>query len=195
MSRSRLEQLVNDGWIKRHAPGKYRLIDAVHGYIDFMRDERTRNSNRAADLRKLLAIFRRRRSRCAIVAERLGVVVPAEEFDEFIDGIAGIILTELGTLPARFTRDLTGAAADWSRMLCEFRKRLSRPLQADEPNAFQRLAATLCSVASPITTPEVWAINNRTHPKAHRSFTCGPRGAVSDAAYYSDRTGDPQLRR
>jgi hypothetical protein len=34
LSRQRLDQLAKDGWIARHAPGHWRLIDLVQGYID-----------------------------------------------------------------------------------------------------------------------------------------------------------------
>ncbi len=103
LSRQRLAQLVADGVIRREAPNKYRLIEVVHGYLDFMRDERSRANKSAADSRVRDA---RAQEIALRIGEKLGHLVAVEEFDEFVDAIAGIILSELGSLPARFTRDL-----------------------------------------------------------------------------------------
>jgi hypothetical protein len=51
LSRQRLDQLAKDGWIARHAPGHWRLIDLVQGYIRFLRDEGRRTSVHAAGSR------------------------------------------------------------------------------------------------------------------------------------------------
>src|SRR5256885_531691 len=51
LSRQRLDQLAKDGWIARDAPGHWRLLDLVQGYIRFLRDEGRRTSKSAADSR------------------------------------------------------------------------------------------------------------------------------------------------
>ena len=104
VSRQRLDVLVKEGWIKRLGPGRYRLIDVVHGYIDFLRDERSRANKSAADSRVRDAKLIEQNLKNA---ERMGLVVPREDFEEFVDAVAAFFLTELGSLPSRHhQRDL-----------------------------------------------------------------------------------------
>jgi hypothetical protein len=103
LSRQRLDQLAKDGWIARLAPGRWRLLDLVQGYIRFLRGEGRRTSKCASESRVRDARAREIEAR---TAERLGKLVPLEDFDTFVDLVCGAIRAELSGLPARFTRDL-----------------------------------------------------------------------------------------
>jgi hypothetical protein len=103
LSRRRLDQLAKGGWITRHAPGRWRVLDLVQGYVRFLRDEGRRTSKSAAESRVHDARAREIEAR---TAERLGKLVPLEDFDTFVDLVCGAIRAELSGLPARFTRDL-----------------------------------------------------------------------------------------
>ena len=103
LSRQRLDQLAKDGWIARHAPGHWRLIDLVQGYIRFLRDEGRRTSVHAADSRVRDARAREIEIR---TAERLGQLVAIEEHDTVVDAICGVFRAELSGFAARVTRDL-----------------------------------------------------------------------------------------
>ena len=103
LSRQRLDQLAAQGWVTRHSPGRWRTVALVQGYIRFMRDEGRRMSRSAAGSRVREARAKEIEVR---TAERLGKLVPLEDFDAFVDLVCGLFRAELGGLPARFTRDL-----------------------------------------------------------------------------------------
>jgi hypothetical protein len=103
LSRQRIDQLVNDGWLKRVAKGQFSLVDAVQGYIRFLRDEHRRQNVSAADSRVRDARARDIETRTAI---RLSQLVPREIYDEMIDGFAGVVRSEFAGLAAASTRDL-----------------------------------------------------------------------------------------
>ena len=104
MSRQRLEQLVNDGVIKRHSKGHFVLVDTIQAYVKWMRDDARRSSKSAADSRVRDARAHEIEIR---TAERMGRLVAIEDFFAMIEGLVGIFRSEVGGLPARVTRDLT----------------------------------------------------------------------------------------
>ena len=83
--------------------GAGESVALVQGYIRFMRDEGRRMSRSAAPPRAREARAKEIEVR---TAERLGKLVPLEDFDAFVDLVCGLFRAELGGLPARFTRDL-----------------------------------------------------------------------------------------
>jgi hypothetical protein len=103
LSRQRIDQLVKDGWIKRHSPGQFLLVETVQGYIRFMRDETRRHNMVAADSRVRDARARDIETR---TQQRLGRLVSIELFDEMIDGLCGVVRSEFAGLPAAVTREL-----------------------------------------------------------------------------------------
>ena len=103
LSRSRIDQLVNEGFIKRHAPGQFSLVETVQGYIRFLRDDARRHNVSAADSRVRDA---RAKDIEARTAQRLGRLVPLETFEEMIDNICGVVRSEFAGHPAACTRDL-----------------------------------------------------------------------------------------
>jgi len=103
LTRQRIDQLVAAGHLQRHAPGKFRTVDLVQGYIRFLRDESKRANKSAAEGRVRDA---RAHDIEVRTAERLGILIPIEAFDAMIDEIVGAFRSELSGLPARITRDL-----------------------------------------------------------------------------------------
>lgn len=134
LSPQRLDQLVAEGWFKRHAPGRFLLVDAVQGYIRSMREGRYAKSQadgRVRDLRSQEIQVR--------TFERLGRLVHIEEFDAMTDGIAGLFRSELAGQPSRVTRDLA----------------LRRVIEQDVHGIFQRVAGAAEQIAArlPETRP------------------------------------------
>jgi len=104
LSRQRIEQLVRDGYITRHARGEYSLVASVQGYIKFLRDETRRQNVSAADSRIRDARAKDIEVRTAV---RLQQLVPRSVFEEMIEAFAGVVRSEFAGLAAACTRDLT----------------------------------------------------------------------------------------
>jgi phage terminase Nu1 subunit (DNA packaging protein) len=103
LSRQRIDQLVRSGHIKRLARGQYSLVEAVQGYIRFLRDEAHQHTASAADSRVRDARAREIETR---TAQRLGRLVPLEVYEETIDTLCGMVRSEFAGLPAAVTREL-----------------------------------------------------------------------------------------
>lgn len=104
LSRQRIDQLVRDGYMKRHAPGQFSLVDGVQGYIRFLRDETRRQNVSAADSRVRDA---RAKDIEVRTLQRLGRLVPLEVYEEMIESVAGVVRSEFAGLAATCSRDLT----------------------------------------------------------------------------------------
>jgi phage terminase Nu1 subunit (DNA packaging protein) len=102
LSRQRLDQLEKEGWIKRHAPGKWRTVDTVQGYIRFLRDADRRSVKSAADNRV-------RDARASGIelknAREKRDLITIEESREALAIVCGAVRTEFGSLASRCTRD------------------------------------------------------------------------------------------
>jgi hypothetical protein len=103
LSRTRIEQLVREGKIRKLAPGKYDLVECVQSYIRFLREDAKINNRDAANARVRDA---RAKDIEARTAERLGRLVPFELLDELIQGFAGLVRSEFAGMAASTTRDL-----------------------------------------------------------------------------------------
>jgi hypothetical protein len=103
LSRQRIDQLVRDGWMTRHSPGKFALVETVQGYIRFLRDEHRRQNISAAASRISDA---RAKDIEVRTQQRLSRLVPLDAYEEMIDNIAGLVRAEFAGLPAACTRDL-----------------------------------------------------------------------------------------
>jgi phage terminase Nu1 subunit (DNA packaging protein) len=103
LSRQRIDQLVHDGFLRRHDKGQFSLVEAVQGYIRFLRDDARRSSMHAADSRVRDA---RARDIEVRTQQRLGKLVPLDVFEEVLDGLCGKVRSEFAGLPAAVTRDL-----------------------------------------------------------------------------------------
>ena len=72
LTRQQIDRLVDGGYTKRHAPGKFRSVELVQGYIRFLRDEREIASHAA--LAELFGVSKRTISDLAL----RGIIVRSE---------------------------------------------------------------------------------------------------------------------
>jgi phage terminase Nu1 subunit (DNA packaging protein) len=99
----RVRQLSKLGWIKKVGRGKYRVVDVVHGYIDFLQDEQRRASKSASASRVQDA--RARQIELATARDE-NALIETTEAVEFVDDVIGRLRSGLSGIPARVTRDL-----------------------------------------------------------------------------------------
>lgn len=98
-----LRRLTAQGYIPKAKRGRYNLVDAVQGYIRFLRDEGKRTSKTAQLTRMQDAKAEEIMLR---VAEKRRELIPVEDAQAAIDIFIAAIRDEMAGLPARFTRDL-----------------------------------------------------------------------------------------
>jgi hypothetical protein len=98
-----LRRLSQDGKIPKRAKGRYNLVEAVHGYIKFLRDENARSTKSAHQNRMHDAKAAEIEMR---LAEKRRDLVPVEDVQAAMDIMIAKFRDELAALPARFTRDL-----------------------------------------------------------------------------------------
>ena len=103
LSRSRCEQLVKEGIIRKLAPGQYDLIASVQAYIRFLREDAKINNRDAANARVRDA---RAKDIEAKTAERLKQLVHVSVLEETVDGLCGMVRSEFAGLAAASTRDI-----------------------------------------------------------------------------------------
>jgi hypothetical protein len=103
LSRQRIDQLVRDGYIKKLEKGQFSLVEAVQGYIRFLRDDHRRQTVTAADSRVRDA---RAKDIEVRTLQRLGRLVAIELLEEIIDTLCGMVRSEFAGLAAAVTRDL-----------------------------------------------------------------------------------------
>ena len=103
LSRSRVEQLIRSGLLRKLAPGKYDLIECVQAYIRYLREDAKINNRDAANARVRDA---RAKDIEAKTAERLKQLVHVSVLEETIDGLCGLVRSEFAGLAAACTRDL-----------------------------------------------------------------------------------------
>lgn len=98
-----VRQLVKKGYITPVSRGRYDLVNVVHGYIDYLKDEERRTSKTASSTRVTDARAAEIELR---TAERTRTVIPLEEAIEAQDFLVGKVGQVLAGIPARVTRDL-----------------------------------------------------------------------------------------
>jgi hypothetical protein len=103
LTQPRLSQLENAGFIARVAPGRWRLIDLVQGYVGFLKDEEKRSS-------KTVSLTRLQEAKAVAVeqktAREAGQTVGMDDALAFVDGVVGPLMADMDGFPARVTRDL-----------------------------------------------------------------------------------------
>lgn len=103
MTPHRVRQLERAGWIQKAGYGLYSIVEGVQGYIRFLKDETKRSSQSAAAARVQEARAKEIELRTAREENRL---VELEEALSFVDGVIGVLKSEIYGIPARVTRDL-----------------------------------------------------------------------------------------
>jgi len=99
----RIQQLQQEGWIKRDENGVLSIISVVHGYLDAKDKEIEQIRLKAADNDV-------RRAKASLLnmslAEKQRELVPRDEAEEFVQLLIGEVVSRLQGLPARYTRDV-----------------------------------------------------------------------------------------
>lgn len=99
----RVQQLADEGYIKRLARGKYSRMDVVHGYIRFLKDtlkDRQTNThvNRVQDARAREIEIRN--------AKASHELIEYTEAEAVLLEVAGMLRSEFSGFGARMTRDM-----------------------------------------------------------------------------------------
>lgn len=103
VSDERIRQLVKLGYIKRVGRGAFNLVNVVHGYIDFLKEEERRSSKSATASRMQDAKTAEIEMR---IAEKRRQLIPVEDHHAALDIVVGKVRAEFSGLPARVTRDM-----------------------------------------------------------------------------------------
>ncbi len=98
-----LRRMTQEGKIPKRAKGKYGLVEAVHAYIRFLRDENARSTKTAASSRMQDAKTAEIELR---LAEKQRTVVPLDDATYAMEFAAAKFRDALMSLPARYTRDM-----------------------------------------------------------------------------------------
>ena len=98
-----VRRLTKDGWIAKADRRRYRVVDVVHGYIRFLKDEARRSTKTAAHTR--LQDIRTRKEELA-VAQSERELVPLVDAMTLVDEVTGAVVMRVHAIPARFTQDL-----------------------------------------------------------------------------------------
>lgn len=112
-----VRRLTKDGWIKKLGKDRYRIVDAVHGYIAFSKDDERRQSRSASASRVQEARAREIELR---TAKEEGRLVEVSAINFAIADILGTYRSELEGVAAGSTRDLT--------MRAEIQKRIDEAM-------------------------------------------------------------------
>jgi hypothetical protein len=99
----RIQQLMQEGWIKRTPGGVLTGVAVVHGYLDFQEDATKRLMAKFADNEVRRAKAKEINIR---IAEKERELVPRDEAEGFVQLLIGGVVSLLQGLPARFTRDV-----------------------------------------------------------------------------------------
>jgi hypothetical protein len=103
LSVRRINQLIQEGWIKRDGNGALTIIGAVHGYLDFKDEEIRRIQLKAADNEVRRAKAKEINLRTAKQEREL---IPRDETEALLQLLLGEVVSRLQGLPARYTRDV-----------------------------------------------------------------------------------------
>jgi phage terminase Nu1 subunit (DNA packaging protein) len=103
VSPKRIDQLLAEGVVHREAKGRYKLKGNIAAVFRWLRSDQRRSARSEAD-----AEWRRQRTREIElrVAERERQLVPFDWAIEVVDVTIGFLRSEIGSVPAKVTRDL-----------------------------------------------------------------------------------------
>ena len=104
ISAERVRQLSKDGWIPKFGRDSYIGADVVQGYIRFRDSEDRRANKTSAETRVRDA---RAEEISLRVGQRAGQLIEHAEHIAIVDELCSFVRTEIQSLPARLTRDLT----------------------------------------------------------------------------------------
>lgn len=120
----RVRQIANEGFIKIHRRGHTTISSTVRGYIRFLKDSHSKQTQAGAAERARDARAREIEQK---IAERDRRLIPIEEAELAMDLLVGKVAKELDGQAARITRDMA----------------LRRVIEADVHGAKTRIAKAL----------------------------------------------------
>lgn len=102
VSQPRVAAMTSEGILHQSSRGRWKLIDAVHHYIAFCKQETKSKTKGASETRV-------RDARAAEIELRMArtdrEIIPIAEALATIDGVTGDYLQSISSLPARITRE------------------------------------------------------------------------------------------
>jgi hypothetical protein len=120
----RVRQIATEGFIKIHRRGHTTISSAVRGYIRFLKDSHSKQTQAGAAERARDARAREIEQK---IAERDRRLIPIEDAELAMDLLVGAVAREFDGQAARITRDMA----------------LRRVIEADVHGAKNRIAAAL----------------------------------------------------
>ena len=101
----RVQQLVKEGWIPRGDRGRYHLVEAVQGYIKYLK-EHTRESGRGTEHARLA---RAQAMKVEMQNYRLlGELQTTQQVEETTQGLVVLMRSGLESLKGRLSNELAG---------------------------------------------------------------------------------------
>lgn len=134
----RVRQLAKQGWIKKVGRDRYRVVDAVQGYINYLKDEQRRASKTASASR--VQDMRAREIELRLAREDR-TLIETEEAISFVSDALGKLRAGMVGLAARVTRDLPTREKIETEIDAEFKR---------AAESFKQEAAALRSGGGPL---------------------------------------------
>jgi len=102
LSENRVHAMTVEGILHHSARGRWKLIDSIHCYVAYLREEQRNKTKGASETRV-------RDARASEIELRMARIdrdiVPLEEALATIDDVTGDYLQSISSLPARITRE------------------------------------------------------------------------------------------
>lgn len=102
LTAGRVRAMTTEGVIAQSGRGRWKLLETIHRYVVFVKDENKHRSKGAAESRV-------RDARAAEIELRMArtdrEIIPIAEALATIDGVTGDYLQSISSLPARITRE------------------------------------------------------------------------------------------
>lgn len=98
-----LNSLVKAGWIKKVGRDRFKVVEVVHGYVDYLQDENRKATKTQAATRVQDARAREIELR---TARESGKLIDVEDVESLLTEVIGELRSEFSGLPAACTRDL-----------------------------------------------------------------------------------------
>lgn len=121
------DKLVALAAIERGADGKYDLDETRRKYITHLREQRKLSPRTVADVGYQTARADLIRLR---IAEKQGQLIPADVHERRVEDFAGVVLTALGSLPAKIGGTDLGLRRRIERAVLEVRREIAMAANA-----------------------------------------------------------------
>jgi len=99
-----MRQLIQNGYVPKLPNGRIRKFESAAGWIKWLRDEARRSTKTSAESKVKEVRAREIELR---IAQRERDLIPIEEALAFASDLCGAVRTNIDSIPARVTRDLS----------------------------------------------------------------------------------------